>query len=72
MKVYFYIIIALVTVTVLLNLLLLIDVKLIGYFRWVNAFTGFSLVGIVLLTWLAKRCINKQKTNYVHKIFSKN
>ncbi len=72
MKVFFYTIIALATLTIILNLLLIIDVKLIGYFIWVNAVTGFSLVNILLLTWLTKRGIEKQKTAHVHKIFSKN
>jgi hypothetical protein len=72
MKKIKYVIIALVLITLSLNMLLLADTKLIGYFKWVNAFTGFTLLAILLLTWLAKKCLDRQKSNYVHKIFSKN
>lgn len=54
-KVSFYIIVVLVITTIVLNLMLLIDTELIGYFRWVNTFTGFSLVSTVLLTWFTRR-----------------
>jgi hypothetical protein len=56
----------------MLNLLLLFDGKLITYFKLVNVLTGSTLIATVLLTWLAKKLLNKQKTDYVHKVFSKN
>jgi hypothetical protein len=64
--------IGLILTSIMLNLLLLFDGKLITYFKLVNVLTGSTLIATVLLTWLAKKLLNKQKTDYVHKVFSKN
>lgn len=73
MKISRYLIVFLVIAVVSVNILLLTDQKLIAaYFKWVNGFTGIVLLVILLITWFSKKCLDKQKADYAHKIFSKN
>lgn len=73
MKAIGYIMIILIGFTVLVNVLLLMEPKLIkSYFLASDLATGCSLIMILVFTFRNRKKLKKRHANYIHQIFSKN